>query len=110
MNVVVYIAGPMRGQPDLGRHSFQAAETCLRNRGFSVLNPACLPDDLPQECYMPICLAMVREADIIALLPGWETSKGAFIEVALAREEGKTVWTIEEMTANFPKQAEERTK
>ena len=80
MKLVVYIAGPMRGSLDLGRMAFNIAEGCLRARGFAVLNPARLPEDLPAEAYMPICLAMLREADIVALLPGWENSAGAKIE------------------------------
>lgn len=98
MKLVAYIAGPMRGLPDLGRRAFNIAEGCLRARGFAVLNPACLPEDLPTEAYMPICLAMLREADIIAILPGWENSAGAQIEAAFAKEEHIKAFTIEELT------------
>ncbi len=79
-DIVCYIAGPMRGQPDLGRAAFRRAEEKLRAFGWKVLNPAILPDDLPQETYMPICLAMVREADCVVLLDGWERSAGAKLE------------------------------
>ena len=47
---------------------------------------------------MPICLAMLREADIIAILPGWENSAGAQIEAAFAKEEHIKAFTIEELT------------
>ena len=98
MKVVVYIAGPMRGLPDLGRRAFSVAEGCLRARGYAVLNPGNLPEDLPAEAYMPICLAMLREADVIALLPGWENSAGAKIEAAFAHEQHIKAFTIQELT------------
>ena len=91
MKNVVYIAGKMRGLPDLGRGQFNAVEERLRAKGYKVLNPARLPDDLPEECYMPICLAMLDQADTIALLPTWEDSNGAKIEVAYGAETGKVV-------------------
>ena len=107
MKLVVYIAGPMRGSLDLGRMAFNIAEGCLRARGFAVLNPARLPEDLPAEAYMPICLAMLREADIVALLPGWENSAGAKIEAAFAKEEHIKAFTIEELTTDKAGEAEE---
>lgn len=86
---VYYIAGKMRGTPDLGRAHFNAVEAKLRARGAKVLNPAILPVDLPDEVYMPICLAMLREADIVVLLDGWEDSQGAGLEKRYAEMCGK---------------------
>ena len=91
MKRVIYIAGPMRGLPDLGRRAFMEAEEALRADGWTPINPARLPEDLPQECYMPICLAMLDQAETIGLLPGWENSAGAQIEIACGAETGKEV-------------------
>jgi len=88
---VAYIAGPMRGLPDLGRAAFYEAEIRLREKGWKVINPARLPEDLPQECYMPICLAMVDQADTIALLPGYENSAGAQVEIAYGAQTNKEI-------------------
>lgn len=93
MNEVVYIAGPMSGIEDYNRPAFMEAERVLRTRGFIVLNPAILPTDLPSEAYMPICMAMITQADIVFMLPGWETSNGAAIERQYALYQGKLVYS-----------------
>ena len=86
--MTVYIAGPMSGTPDLGRKAFNQAEMALRAKGHRVLNPACLPIDLPPKAYAPICLAMLMQCDAIALLPGWENSPGACMEHEVALYQG----------------------
>lgn len=88
---VVYISGKMTGLPDLGRSAFAEAEKLLEEQGYIVLNPAVLPDGLAKEAYMPICLAMLQAADWIYMLPGWEDSEGAKIELAYARYQHKKV-------------------
>lgn len=93
---IIYIAGPMRGMPDLNVFSFQMAEHMLRAKGARVLNPAILPTDLPQESYMPICLAMLGQAEAIALLPGYNKSQGANLELSFAWMTGKETIKISE--------------
>lgn len=88
---VVYIAGKMAGLPDLGREKFDVAARELQDRGFTVLNPAELPCGMPGDRYMPICLAMVSAADAVYALDNWGDSKGAQIEVAYARYQGKKI-------------------
>ena len=61
--MIIYIAGKMRGLPDLGKAEFDAAAERLREEGHIVLNPAGLPVGMPIDRYMPICLAMVNAAD-----------------------------------------------
>ncbi|MBF4238225.1 DUF4406 domain-containing protein, partial [Vibrio anguillarum] len=51
--------------------------------GYVVLNPAVLPDGLTQAEYMDICCAMVRAADCVVMLDGWEDSDGAVAEYHL---------------------------
>lgn len=88
---VVYIAGQMANLPDLGKAKFSAAAKELRDRLFSVLNPAELPDGMPVDRYMPICLAMVQAADTVYVLNNWKNSNGARIEVQYARYQGKNL-------------------
>lgn len=58
----------------------------LMDMGYTVLNPATLPEGLTQGEYMDICFAMLRAADAIYLLEGYENSKGALAELAYAEK------------------------
>lgn len=104
----IYLAGPMRGIPHFNFPAFMAAAEKLRSEGHTVFNPAerdnekhgadisklnvtgseaeatktygfslreALGADLEWIC---------AEAEAIALLPGWEKSKGANAEKATA--------------------------
>lgn len=103
----VYLAGPMRGIPLFNFPAFHAAASKLRAQGHEVFNPAerdiehhgadisagnmegdeqkateqfgfSLRDAMADDCFY-IC----KVANAIALLPGWEKSKGAKAERAL---------------------------
>lgn len=87
----VYIAGPMTGLPDFNRDAFRKQHVSLMNEGHIVLCPAILPNGLSQHEYMDICFAMVRAADAIFMLRGWEKSDGAVAEHALAKKLGLSI-------------------
>ncbi len=96
----IYIAGPMSGLPDFNRTSFNHAHVFLGAKGHVVLNPALLPDGLTQAEYMDICLSMLRCADAIYMLEGWEHSAGARAENALAEKlEMEIIFQEEERAA-----------
>lgn len=86
----LYIAGPMTGIPENNYPAFHDAERRLRLMGFDVLNPAnneFLPDFEPTWAdWMKIAIAQLIRADGIALLDGWENSKGARLENQIAEE------------------------
>lgn len=113
----IYLAGRMRGIPKFNFPAFFAAADALRQKGHTVFNPAERDVNLHGEALMDnptgdvskidpalnfslrhalaadtqfICL----EADAIALLPGWEQSKGATAEHALAVALGHEVITL----------------
>lgn len=94
--MIIYIAGKMTGLPDLGREHFKMAERRLKKAGHTVLNPAILPDTLPKDAYLPICLAMIDAADSLYMLSGWEDSRGARLERDYAGYQGKLIGYEEE--------------
>jgi nucleoside 2-deoxyribosyltransferase len=86
----IYVAGPMTGIPEHNYPAFDQAETDLRAAGYDVLNPVASEQHnttgQPQtwRWYMRHSIPMVAAADGIALLPGWENSSGAQLEVHIA--------------------------
>jgi hypothetical protein len=82
----------MTGLPEFNRPAFHGAESELGEEGYTVLNPAILPNGLTQAEYMDIDLAMLKCADAIYLLEDWVTSKGARAELALAEKLGLQVF------------------
>ncbi|MEH5750278.1 DUF4406 domain-containing protein [Citrobacter freundii] len=85
---VVFVAGPMTGYHDFNRAEFNAEAGVLEDRGFTVLNPAILPDGLEHRQYLAITISMLEQADAVFLLDGWEKSEGALREFRRARELG----------------------
>ena len=86
----LYIAGKIAGDPDY-KAKFAKEEHRYRKRGFTVLNPAVLPEGMQKADYMRICLAIIDTADAVAFLPGYETSPGALLELQYRRYTGKEV-------------------
>ena len=79
MTAKIYIAGKITGDPDY-KKKFADAERYYRNMRLTVLNPASLPEGMQKADYMRICFAMIDTADVVAFLPGYETSPGAQLE------------------------------
>lgn len=117
----IYVAGPMRGLPEFNFPAFHEAARRLRAKGHEVFNPAerdiarhgldiskgnmagceklaaeqhgfnireALADDLDFIC---------RQADAVALLPGWQESRGALAEVHAARALDLLILSLEAM-------------
>ncbi|HEF4732723.1 MULTISPECIES: DUF4406 domain-containing protein [Burkholderia cepacia complex] len=84
----LYLAGPMTGYPELNFPSFHAEAKRLRALGFEVVNPAEINADMSmpwREC-MKADIRELLTCDGVAMLDGWEQSKGARLEhhIALA--------------------------
>jgi hypothetical protein len=91
----IYIAGPMTGYPHHNFPAFHEAATRFRAAGCVVANPAENfggRTDLPRESYLRADVLLLAQCDSIALLPGWEKSRGAKFEYLLAHELGLEVF------------------
>jgi len=92
----IFIIGPMsfRADSDHNYPAFQDAAARLRHWGYNVKSPTELDDgnrDRSWEYYMKESLRMLLDCNTIAMLPGWEKSRGAKLELQLARELGYLV-------------------
>jgi hypothetical protein len=104
----IYLAGPMRGYPQFNFPAFYKAAAELRAQGHTVFNPAerdierdgvdwsevSQSGDINEieasgfdrrDAIFDDLQYIIREADAIALLPGWEASKGANAELWTAK-------------------------
>jgi hypothetical protein len=93
--VKVYISGPMTGYPEFNYPAFRAAEARLSSLGHEPLNPARHPEQASWADYLRLDLVDVLAADAVAVLPGWECSRGARLEVHVAHALGMTVLPVE---------------
>lgn len=94
-----YIAGPMTGLPELNFPAFHTAARRLRELGFDVVNPAEINQDPCaswQQCMRDDIAQLVR-CDGIALLPGWESSRGARLEHFIGAQLGLRVVPIHDL-------------
>lgn len=89
----LYLAGPMTGFEDFNFPAFNAMAAELRARGYVVENPAehGVVEDAEWADYMAYDLTRLGLCGQVAVLPGWENSKGARLEVHIARELGMPV-------------------
>ncbi len=105
--LVLYVAGPMSGYPDLNFPAFHAKAAELRAAGYVVINPAEInggadelvacasmtPEELQahwQKC-MRKDITELCKCDGIAMLDGWTRSKGATLEHHVAKSLGLLV-------------------
>lgn len=101
MTFRLYLAGPMTGYPESNYPAFHKAAKSLRAGGYFVFNPAeATPETKHDATAYRQCLSVdlawiCAHADGIAVLPGWEASKGACAEVALARAIGIQIMEYE---------------
>ena len=92
----IYISGPMTGLPDFNYPAFHAAARALREAGYTVVNPAenGLPADAPWSDHMREDIRQMMDCDGVAVLPGWQVSKGAKLETMVATAIGMRVRSL----------------
>lgn len=90
----IYLAGPMSGLPNDNVPAFLAMGADLRARGHEVLIPCEGHEDQAAdtwEGWMRKDIRLVTEVESVAVLPGWERSRGACREVTVALTLGMPV-------------------
>lgn len=96
----IYLAGPMTGIEDFNYPAFHAEAERLRELGYHVENPADhgMIDGYEWADYLRLDLQKLITCEAIALLPGWDKSKGARLEYHVATELGMQVHTASQIT------------
>jgi hypothetical protein len=108
--VKVYVSGAITGLPlTVARAAFAEAAASLAAEGHVPVDPfdvpphpACIcPDAVSADgaggghqwgCYLRGDLAALLDCDAILMLPGWESSHGARLELQVASAVGLRVW------------------
>lgn len=104
--MIIYLSGPISGNPTY-LDDFAVAANWLASAGHSPVNPCdisqdhwgkCRPGydsgeggDHTSACFMTKDLLALLDADAIMMLDGWESSRGARTELAVARAIGLRV-------------------
>lgn len=99
----VYLSGAMSGIPDFNFPAFHRWAASLRASGYEVVNPAELdeadPHEMTWEQYLRRDIGHLVTCDMIAMIPGWEQSRGARLEKHIADALGMRVIWLTEFTA-----------
>lgn len=97
---LLYVCGPMSRVPEHNFPAFRAATAQLRARGFKVTCPTELnPDQTDWHARLRRDLAALTLCDAIVLLPGWEQSSGAMLELRAAHWLGLEVLHLQALLA-----------
>lgn len=94
----VYLAGPMSGLAEHNFPLFHRVAAELRERGHTVFNPAENDDGgqrRPRSFYMRLDVPALLDSDAVVLLPDWQKSRGANLEVWLAIDLGLPIYRME---------------
>lgn len=101
-----YLAGPMTGLPEFNQHAFRVCAQTLRASGWTVLSPLEMDNEegidldgtegnetFDFRSAMSRDLKAVCEVDAVIVMPGWEQSTGARLEVYVALAVDTPVYT-----------------
>lgn len=100
----VYLSGPMSGMPEHNFPAFNAEAARLRALGYEVVNPVDINPDPGKgwkDCLRADLVAMLA-CDTLALLPGWQNSQGAQLELHVAHRVGMEIALSSEMQPAGP--------
>jgi NTP pyrophosphatase (non-canonical NTP hydrolase) len=103
--VILYLSGPMAGLPEHNYPAFNTAASALRALGHTVTNPAeihALDSQDTWADYLRIDLEHLLRCEAVALLPGWQNSRGAQLETHVARALGMPLLAADTLTHVAP--------
>ena len=85
-----YLSGPMSGIPDNNFPAFNEAAAALRALGFTIVNPAeiCVANPDSWHACLRADIKELCDCNFIVLMPGWQGSTGAHLELHLAHRLG----------------------
>jgi hypothetical protein len=104
---LVYLAGPMSGIPNHNAPEFARYAAALRDRGHFVFNPS--ENDMASGLINPEgtisatdrhkvltvdLIKILTQCHLVLAMPGWEKSRGARMEMAVASECGITIGEV----------------
>jgi hypothetical protein len=102
----IYLSGAITGYPNFKEY-FARYEAELRSKGAAdIFNPAATAwsKDVKWEACMKYDLKVLVDCDCVVLLPNWRTSRGAGLEIYVAKSIGIRVVEfndlIQELTTN----------
>lgn len=99
----VYMAGPISKEPDYIK-KFEKAKRQIKLMlpDCDVINPAKLSEVLPKGKhyeYLQICYKLIAIADVVVLLPNWDSSVGAIKEQLFAKTKNIPVFELSNLKA-----------
>lgn len=97
----IYLSGPVSLNGTLDSEEieknvkvFQQEAEFFRNLGHEVLSPVELEKQDSWEDFMRLCIPMVCEVDLVAVLPGWGDSRGSIFEAIVANTVGVRILPV----------------
>ena len=85
----LYISGPMTGKRKHNHPAFNKAAKVLRKKGYKVVSPAELDKDITVKLTWTQCLRRdikyLVDCQGVATLPGCDDSRGALLEIYIAK-------------------------
>ena len=94
----LYVCGPMTGLPEFNYPAFRTAAERLTDAGYPSRRRVRRRGTRPRgwSDYMRRALGLLVQCQGVAVLAGWQTSRGARIEAKLAQDLGMVVAPVDE--------------